>query len=263
MQLQDKLSADIQLSKKYTSIKELRSNDARLYDRIRKHGKVSQLCPHLKYQLTFWDKDSCFAVAAEYESRTDLKNGNGAVYQWLIRNSLLAEACKHMSLKKVAKWTKDAAFLCASKYSDSVQFSHEKGGCAMWLRSNKLYHVATAHFIVRDMTKKFKEIKGKSGIYLLYFKEDVVYIGKSETNIARRLERHKSIGDKEFDSIKAFVIDNMADIQLAELYLIHRHIPKYNKDSNSGDKPTLRIDNIDSIIIEQYHYMYDGESFVS
>lgn len=53
------------------------------------------------------------------------------------------------------------------------------------------------------------------------------------------------------------------DIQLAELYLIHRHSPKYNKDSNSGHSPTLSIDNLDSIIAEQYHYTYDGESLVS
>lgn len=213
--------------------------------------------------MTFWDKESCFKVAKKYNTRTSLKKGNGSVYQWLIRNKLLDAACTHMATKRVKKWTKKTAFMCAAKYTDSVEFRNEKGGCEVWLRTNSLYHEATKHFIERDLTKKFKEIKNKPGLYFLYDGDESVYIGKSETNLARRLEKHKSLQDKEFDTIKAYVVNNLADIQLAELYLIHRHTPKYNIDSNSGVFPTLVIDNIDSIIEEYYHYTYDGESFVS
>lgn len=259
----DKLLDDIKLSKKYSTQKELTTNDYPLYDRIRKHGKVSELCPHLIPQLTFWDKNSSFKVAKEYTTRTALKKGNGAVYQWLHRNKLIDEACCHMYSKRVVKWTKDTSFLCASQYTDSVKFRSEKGGCEMWLRNKGLYYDATAHFIKRDQTRKFKEIKDKPGLYFLYDKEEVVYVGKSEVNLARRLEKHKALQDKEFDTIKAYVITNLADIQLAELYLIHQHSPRYNKDSNSGHTPTLAINNLDSIITEQYHYTYDGESFVS
>ena len=263
MDLKDKLLEDIELTKKYTTQKELRDCDCSLYDRVRKHGKVSELCPHLVSQSTFWDKESCFQVAKEYGTRTELKIANGTVYQWLIRNKLLEDACTHMALKRVKKWSKESAFTCTMQYTDSIKFRDEKGGCEMWLRNNNLYHEATSHFIPRDATKKFKEIKGKSGLYFLYDGDEVVYIGKSETSISRRLEKHKSLHDKEFDTVKAYIITNMADIQLAELYLIHRHSPKYNRDSNSGDIPTLHIDNLDNVILTQYHYTYDGESFVS
>lgn len=263
MQLTDSIRKDIEFSKKYTTQKDLIKGDYSLYCRIRNYGKVSELCPHLIPQLKMWDKDSCFQVAKEYKTRTALKKGNGAVYQWLRRNKLVDEACAHMELKRVPKWTKDSAFLRASKYTNSVKFRNENGGCEAWLRHNNLYHEATSHFIQRDTTRKFKEIKGKSGVYFLYNKSEIVYIGKSETNLARRIERHKTLKDKEFDTIKAYIITNMADIQLAELYLIHKYTPKYNKDSNSGDIPTLLISNLHTIMTEYYHYEYDGESFVS
>lgn len=84
--------------------------------------------------------------------------------------------------------------------------------------------------------EELKDIKQKSGLYLLYSNEDeLLYIGKS-INLKARLIRHFKGGSnvedyiKEFKKIDCYYIDDELDLDLCETYLINTLHPKYNKN---------------------------------
>lgn len=67
----------------------------------------------------------------------------------------------------------------------------------------------------------------KEGLYILYEKDNIVYIGKSE-NIKSRVNQHKK--DKIFDSVQSILFIDNANIDIYEPYLINKYKPKYNKE---------------------------------
>ena len=72
------------------------------------------------------------------------------------------------------------------------------------------------------------------GIYYLLQDEEIVYIGKSLSNMRNRTNQHSEDTDKIFNYIEYYEIENDSDIHLVEIAMITKHKPKYNKDSNSG-----------------------------
>ncbi len=86
------------------------------------------------------------------------------------------------------------------------------------------------------MPEEIKNIKQKSGLYLLYSNEgELLYIGKS-INLKSRLIRHFKGGSnvedyiKEFKKIGCYYIDDELELDLCETYLINTLHPKYNKN---------------------------------
>jgi len=97
---------------------------------------------------------------------------------------------------------------------------------------------------------KLRECYLKRGIYFLYNNDELVYIGKSITDIRKRLKRHIFEETKIFDRVDAYFINSDTDVHLAEVYLINKFSPKYNKNEH-GDMPmTLEIQNIDKVVKE-------------
>lgn len=70
----------------------------------------------------------------------------------------------------------------------------------------------------------------EKGVYYLYFKKQVVYIGMSTTNCMQRILSHYNDKEKEFDSFQIFRMPKHTDAQIAakEKRLIQRKLPKYN-----------------------------------
>lgn len=66
-------------------------------------------------------KESCFAAAAAFTSKADLKSGASPEYQWLCRNGFLDEACKHIAPLR-RSFTDSGIAEIALKYDGRRQF---------------------------------------------------------------------------------------------------------------------------------------------
>jgi hypothetical protein len=82
------------------------------------------------------------------------------------------------------------------------------------------------------------------GIYFLYYKDTIVYIGKSISSMAERIRRHESRKRFKFDTIQIHGtrLLSISDINVLELYFIAKYKPIYNKDSNDGSDLSIHID---------------------
>lgn len=90
----------------------------------------------------------------------------------------------------------------------------------------------------------------ESGIYYLYNKDEVVYIGKSN-KLGKRVIQ--SVQGKNVDSYSIVPIPNQADRDILEVYLINKHKPKYNKDCNSSDIPTINLGELEEKCIKKIY----------
>ncbi len=68
------------------------------------------------------------------------------------------------------------------------------------------------------------------GIYFLYYKKKIVYVGKSNKNIMSRISSHFLDNEKIFDSFEVKNCVNLTDYQLSEMeiHYIKEYKPKYN-----------------------------------
>jgi len=78
------------------------------------------------------------------------------------------------------------------------------------------------------------------GIYKLIYKDELVYIGKSMTNIEGRIKSHTE--SKLFDTATMYFIPNDSDIAILETYLISKYKPRCNTEYNYGGLPSISID---------------------
>lgn len=78
-----------------------------------------------------------------------------------------------------------------------------------------------------DFTLDIKNMEFGSGVYFLYNKGELVYIGKA-TNITRRIVDHVEEGTKEFDTVRYTKIP-VDSITSVETELIKSLDPPYNK----------------------------------
>jgi len=97
-----------------------------------------------------------------------------------------------------------------------------------------------------------KPVQEQKGVYLLYVKDELAYIGKSN-NILRRLQQHfyitkeessTELWKKDIDKIEYYICESLADCELLETYLINTLTPKYNLDKVYPDKLTLIISSL-------------------
>lgn len=76
--------------------------------------------------------------------------------------------------------------------------------------------------------KTLQKAKRDSGIYALFNKDELVYIGQS-SNLYLRVLEHIVEGKKDFDGIKCAYNNKLLDIQVMETILISKLKPKLNK----------------------------------
>ena len=80
------------------------------------------------------------------------------------------------------------------------------------------------------------------GIYKLYYRDKIVYIGKSLSNMRGRVKHHVNV-NKLFDKAVLYEISNNSDIAILETYLISKEKPRYNTEYNYSDDPTIEFDS--------------------
>lgn len=153
--------------------------------------------------------------------------------------------CQRHSLK----YTDNELLSIAVKYTILSQFITEERNVYELLGQRGLREEACSHMEGRKAL--FKDATKCKGIYFLYNGPEVVYIGKSSYSIGERLVSHYTGKDgppKDFDKVVIYEIENLADMHVAEIYLINQHCPVYNKGDISKSGLTLCISNLDSII---------------
>ena len=84
------------------------------------------------------------------------------------------------------------------------------------------------------------------GVYFLYWKKKIVYVGKSDSNVMNRISSHYINKDKMFDSfeIRNCIMLSRDQILEMEKYYIKKYKPKYNYVHNmdyQNDKIDKRI----------------------
>ena len=113
-------------------------------------------------------KESCFAAAASFSSKSAFKDGSNSEYQWLCRNGLLEEACQHIAPLRRSLSDADISEI-ASKYSGRRQFklADQSAYMAAWKRG--ILDAVCAHMDVRyrilsddelrDIASKYQAMK--------------------------------------------------------------------------------------------------------
>lgn len=96
-----------------------------------------------------------------------------------------------------------------------------------WLLENKTRYTP-------EMLFDIKEITGvTSGIYFLFDKNELVYIGKSG-NVPNRLKKHYKENTKKFDSFFWAYSSSNFEITKCEEEHIFRYYPKYNRELSNA-----------------------------
>ena len=93
--------------------------------------------------------------------------------------------------------------------------------------NNNLYYIRFMEISPEENYAIIDESYDNSGVYVLYKKSDIIYIGKSK-NIKKRIDQHKT--DKDFDRVKSIVFKNESYIDIYEPYLINKYKPILNRD---------------------------------
>ena len=150
----------------------------------------------------------------------------------------------------VAKWSEPKILIEALKYNTKIEF-HDKSYSAY--RSAKRLKILDriCEHMKPNIGGQFYKLKNLTGIYFLLYKSKTVYIGKSNECISARVRKHLHTSDKVFDEVVAYCIEGDSDINIAEMYLINKLKPKYNKGDIGESKVLLIIPNIDDIIEEE------------
>lgn len=78
-----------------------------------------------------------------------------------------------------------------------------------------------------------KGIELRSGVYFLYDKEELVYIGQA-SNITRRILEHIEQGLKVFDTVRYSLVP-VTNLNSVEMTLVKALKPKYNSSMTSND----------------------------
>ena len=215
------------------------------YEWLRRRGYLDEACEHMKPILRMWNEEKAGKEALKYNIRKDFMVGSKGAYEYLRTRRLLDKYCKHM--KPVVHWDKESVFKLALKYTSRNKFQRENAGAYDWLATNNLKEKAMAHMLSNNELR-FKGTKEQSGVYILKNKGKVVYVGRSLTCVNSRLVAHCRDKEDDFDEVDVFLIKNLADVAILEIYLICRYSPKLNVDSTSKYIPTLCINDYENSI---------------
>lgn len=236
---------------KYTTKTEF-SNNSSAYMAAHTRGILDEVCTHMSSKMQPITNEEIYTAAKKYTSINEFLNKEFRLYHAAMRRGIKENVCRHMDGIKVT-WTLDKASKEALKYRTKMEFKNACPSAYNYSSRNSILQEVCSHMDKVKMKKQaFTIPQGKTGIYILYNESGIVYVGKSSICIKNRVAAHNH--DKKFDKVEIFEITSKADMNVAELYLISRYSPKYNKDSNDGSKLSLIINNLDSIIISKSIY---------
>lgn len=242
---------------KYNTKAEFRDNDKYAYNKACKLGLLDTICSHMINGNSKWDRASITEAALECTSIKEFRGNNSKAYDAAVYYGILDEVCEHMEPSKRVKWETEEIFTVASKYSTKKEFRKKEPSAYNAARKRGVAEGVMSHMSSEQSTI-FTEVHNIKGIYFLYDDDELVYIGKTTYSAANRLSSHMK-STKRFNKVIVYEIPNEADIAIAEICLIIEYNPKYNKDVNIDESPTILIKGIDNIMKNKYTIYIDKE----
>ncbi len=163
-------------------------------------------------------KEEAIRLSNKCNSFTEFRKRYSTAYHWLHRNDMLGEV-NHSRRVKLPKITYDFAYSQALLYSSRLDFGKGSNSSYKFLIKNKMLDEACSHMVSQDkQTRIGKASFMKSGIYMLYKDDSVVYVGKSLKSVYDRVIKHSTY--MSFDKAIFYDIENIADINIREIVLI-------------------------------------------
>ncbi len=217
-------------SKEETTIKKI----SRLYEFIEFYVDVVE-CPAVF--------DSGFNIWIEYA-----KSGNVKRLCDIVENSIL----------KIEKFKNKEISFDELFYPLDLNMHYRKGYLEMKPSNIDIYYP----YKLRVLSTKIKSTTGNLycytnpkekltnnyGCYMIYDydnKDEIVYVGKSNTNLFNRAgESAKQRTDGKFSKIELLEMPSHADTNIYEMYYIAKYKPAHNSDSYCEDYPTFKLDDI-------------------
>jgi len=102
-----------------------------------------------------------------------------------------------------------------------------------------------------------KPLKEKIGVYLLYVKNELAYVGRS-SNLRSRLNDHFNPNDPEYqewksliDVIEYYPCESLADSDIIETYLINTLHPTFNKEKVYLGGVTIKVELPEKYEVEE------------
>lgn len=147
--------------------------------------------------------------------------------------------CMDLTVMSRISWIvkNDSTALHKNKFNKIAERENEKRRLQKKLQNTYEY----------KLKKEIKPLKDKKGLYHLYDKGVLVYIGKS-SNIYTRILNH--YGDKIFNYVEFYEM-SMSDASVIEQYEIAKYRPKYNAEGVYDDELTITA-NIDFSVYKGY-----------
>ena len=195
-----------------------------------------------------WTKEMIVEEAKLFSDRGEFSRESSKAYKAAQKRGLLDEVCSHMTCY-YTKWTDELLYATAKKYDSRSDFQKYSQGAYLAAKRFGIFEEVCKHMPKKLNGCIFSDMYMSKGIYFLYKDSEIVYIGKSTSNISGRLTAH--LQDKEFDKVIVYEIESDADIALAEIYLILKHNPKYNQESKCEDRLSISVQGISNIMCNE------------
>lgn len=171
----DKLSKE---AKKYTSRGEFLKGSKNAYGYALRHGKLDEICKHMKPVYNTWDRKSVLLVSKKYTTRKEFIINEPGAYNYAKNNDMLDEVYAHMVLlgDKYKRFiyhiifpTENSVYvgltfnLKKRKQAHIIESSNKwvkelisKGKPVIWVYSKEIYLVDEAVTMERDYIEYFK-----------------------------------------------------------------------------------------------------------
>ena len=239
--------AIVEEAKKYESRTAFCKGSVGAYEAAMRLKIMDELLPRRKPRETAYTDDVLIREASKYNSRIDFKRNAPKVYSAATRLRKLDLICAHMEPLVNSQWTSASLLKEAQKCNTRTEFATNSHGAYLAAHRLGLLDNICTHMELHNTTNFMFDVDTMlKGVYLLYQENTLIYIGKSNTCIRGRLVTHSK--DKQFDKIDILLLENEADVDVLELYLINKYNPPLNKDSNSGSTLTLKLLDEESLM---------------
>ncbi len=189
-----------------------------------------------------WTQENVLKEALKYKFRGEFSSLSKVAYEKAREFSILDRVCSHMQSKHI-KYTKSIVLDIAKEYSSKTEFIKAERKAYRYAQRNGFVEDVFSNMRVVSTNHMFTDFRYKTGIYMLLAKDEIVYIGKSLSSVSHRLYTHYNNTDMLFDAITIHEINNTADINVLETYLIEKFKPIYNSDTKSECSCNINIDN--------------------
>lgn len=196
----------------------------------------------------YWTEPRVRELAANYDYASDFMRSHESAYAAAKRMKLTKEL---FPVNKRLIWTEERLHKEAAKYETKREFRLAELGaysraCGLGILDDICGHMKTAR--LKEGRLDLAKHIGISGIYYLFSGRELIYIGKSESCVVGRIRDHYK--DKDFDSLEIYPMLNIADMLIAEAYLIATNRPKFNDLFVTDFMPTIQVSNISDVIGE-------------